>query len=188
MSDLSAVIENFDDDELVEEPTSGELVPKTSTKDELPIQMWGQFCFDLVIQHHNHARVCADYGITEAHLLELLENKAFIDRLKDAKMQVKTLGPNAGFVLLARTQAEEHIVTLGKLARQEGVHPGIRVKAIENIVRYAHLDPQTQKQAKESERGASSPGALVQFNIGGGLLGSGMKTIEVASAPAGELE
>lgn len=188
MSDLASIIDNFDEDSIMEEATSGELVPKTFTKDELPIQMWGQFCFDLILQHPNHARVCTDYGITEAHLLELLENRAFIDRLKDAKMQVKTLGPNAGFVLLARTQAEEHIVTLGKLARQEGVHPGIRVKAIENIVRYAHLDPQTQKQAKENERGASSPGVLVQFNIGGGLLGSGMKTIEVASTPAGEVE
>lgn len=188
MSELADIIESFDDDDLVEEPTTGDLIPKTSTKGKLPMPMWGQFCFDLVMTHPNHAQVCADYGITEDYLLELLENRAFLDRLKDAKMQVKTLGPSAGFVLTARTQAERHLVTLGQIADQVSAHPGVRVKAIESIVRYAHLDPQTQRQAKENERGSSSPGVLVQFNIGGGLLGSGMKTIEVAATPIGDGE
>lgn len=187
MSNFANLVESFDDDDMVEEPTSGQLVSKTSTTVKLPIPMWGQFCFDLIMTHPHHAQVCSDYGIPEDHLLELLENKAFIDRLKDAKIQVKTLGPSAGFVLTARTQAERHLVTLGQIADQVSVHPGVRVKAIENIVRYAHLDPQTQKQSRETERDAASPGVLVQFNIGGGLLGSGMKTIEIASSPLPEM-
>lgn len=188
MSELADVVESFDDDDLMEEPTTGDLVPKTRDKEKLPMPMWGQLCFDLVMAHPNHEQVCADYGLDEIQLLDLLGNKAFLDRLKDAKLQVKTLGPSAGFVLTARTQAERHLVTLGQIADQTSVHPGVRVKAIENIVRYAHLDPQTQKQARENERTSASPGVLVQFNIGGGLLGSAMKTIEVAASPVGDGE
>jgi hypothetical protein len=163
--------------EIAEAHGANEVTDKLS--DELSPDLWGQLCFDLVMNQGEHDRVLRGYGLSEVGMLNLLENKVFCDRLKDAKLQVKTLGATAGFVLSARAQAERHLVTLGQIAESNTTHPAVRVKAIENMVRYAHLDPQTQKQVKENEQRGSSPGVLVQFNIGGGLLGGGAKTIEV---------
>jgi hypothetical protein len=151
-------------------------------KDELHSNLWGSFCFDLILNQSDHERVCAAFGLTLAGLGKLLDNTAFVDRLKDAKLQVKTLGPTAGFVLAARAQAEKHLVTLGNVAGDTAVPHVVRVKAIENLVRYAHLDPQTQKQARDNERQTSSPGVLVQFNIGGNLLGQNRRTLEVQTS------
>lgn len=183
------VFEGFDDlDELELEPEqsgntniSSELVKPLD--ETLHPQLWGAFCFDVVLAPGEHDKVCAAYNVSVDTLAHLLDNKAFVDRLKDAQLQVKTLGPTAGFVLAARAQAEKHIVTLGNLADNSSVHPSVRVKAVENLVRYAHLDPQTQRQARDSEQRGSSPGVLVQFNIGGSLLGTNRHTIEVQAQP-----
>lgn len=187
MTDTADLLDGFDEFDEPENEIQTEIaqthgVPATNAVHDLHPEVWGSFCFDLIMAPGEHDRVCTAYGLTLEGFNSLLDNKVFVDRLKDAKLQVKTLGPTAGFVLAARAQAEKHLVTLGNIAENNAVHPGVRVKAVENLVRYAHLDPQTQKQAKDNEQRGSSPGVLVQFNIGGGLLGGSRQTIEVQAS------
>lgn len=163
--------------------------PDTQSKPELlpdgtlVPRLWGSLCFDLAL-NRDYEGVCADYGMTLEALSSLLDRPAFVDRLKDANLQVKTLGPSAGFVLASRIAAEEHVITLGQLAKDSNTNPAIRVRAIENLVRYAHLDPSTNKPANSSTTNgqAHSPGVLVQLNIGAGLMGSTPRTIEVKTS------
>jgi hypothetical protein len=173
-----------EDSEAFEETRDGSITPAPLAP--VSFQLWGALCFDLVLAPTETAEVCRSHAITEQQLLALLENKAFIDKLKDAKLQVKTLGSSAGFVLTARAEAEKHIVTLSKLAKDTGVNAGVRVRAIENITRYAHLDPATSSKGKEGQDSNRS-GVLVQFNIGGGILGE-RKTLTVEAAPQSQGE
>jgi hypothetical protein len=175
-----------EDSEAFEETPDGSITPTPPAP--VPFQMWGALCFDLVLDPQDTAGVCRSHSITEQQLLILLENKAFIDKLKDAKLQVKTLGSSAGFVLTARAEAEKHVVTMSRLASDTGINAGVRVRAMENIVRYAHLDPATSSKGKEGQDSNRS-GVLVQFNIGGGILGERKTlTIEAAPQPQGETE
>lgn len=177
--DMFEGFDELDDPPVTEEQPEPYEITETPRSERLSPELWGTFCLDLILNPGQHDDVCKAFGIEITELQRLLELKPFTDRLGDLNLQVKTLGPNAGFVLAARAQAEKHLVTLGNIAENSTVHPGVRVKAVENLVRYAHLDPQTQKQTKENEQRSSSPGVLVQFNIGGGLLGSNKQTLEV---------
>ena len=159
------------DTEAFEETETGEIAP--THMPQVPFQMWGALCFDLVLAPTETEQVCAAHGIAPEQLIQLLDNKAFTDKLKDARAQVKTLGASAGFVLNARAAAEKHIVTLSDLAGNISVNAGVRVRAIENITRYAHLDPAASQKGKE---GANTSGVLVQFNIGGGIVGKSTLT------------
>lgn len=175
-----AHLDDFNDEVLVEpQPARTVSAAVTATNEILTHDKWGPFCFDMALNSDDWQLVCETYQITEDCFGRLLDNPAFVNRLKDAKMQVKTLGPSAGFVLLARVEAEKHLVTLSKIAGQQGVGELTRVRAIENITRYAHLDPSVQKGSGKEENRTASPGVLVQFNIGGGLLGKSTQVIDV---------
>lgn len=189
-----AVLQNFDEDDDFEENSStGQLTPKLDAVTSPPLppalndntlhsSLWEPFCLDLSMANADAEQVCGDYSITQECLLDLLANATFIARLREAKARVKSLGPNAGFILTAHAQAAKHLVTLGSIADSQSTHASIRVKAIENIVRYAHLDPATTKKDKDMDTG----GVSVQFNIGGNLLGNDRRTIDlVAEVPQG---
>lgn len=174
-----------EDSEAFEETLDGSITPAPPTP--VPFQLWGALCFDLVLSPEDTAGVCRTHQITEQQLLNLLDNKSFVDKLKDAKLQVKTLGSSAGFVLTARAEAEKHVVTMSRLASDTGINAGVRVRAMENIVRYAHLDPATNTKGKEGDSNRS--GVLVEFNIGGGILGVRKTlTIEGHAVQQGEAE
>jgi hypothetical protein len=162
------------------------LFPEDVTADgSLAPRVWGSFCFDLAVNPAGHEAVCFDYGITPEALGALLERKPFVDRLRDAALQVKALGPSAGFVLSARMAAEKHLVTLNNIAEDTNVNTAIRVRVIENLVRYAHMDPSVQKSARDDGK-PNSPGVLVQLNIGAGLLGPSSRIIELKTPDADE--
>lgn len=159
--------------EAFEETPDGTII--ATPPPSVPFQLWGALCFDLVLAADDTEGVCRSHGITDAQLLTLLENKAFIDKLRDARTQIKNLGSSAGFVLTARAEAEKHVVTMSNMAGDSGVNSGVRVRAIENLVRYAHLDPATNgKNSQDVNRS----GVLVQFNIGGNILEHKTLTLE----------
>jgi hypothetical protein len=140
--------------------------------------------FDIALAPEDLNAILDTYAITPEQFALLSTNQSFVDRLEGAALQVKTLGPNAGFVLNAQRQAETLINTLGGIAQDKTNHPAVRVKAIENIVRYAHLDPSVQKAAKDSGERTSAPGVLVQLNFGGNLGKLINRTIDVT--PTGQ--
>jgi hypothetical protein len=179
MDTLNALIEDFSNIEVVP-PTTQQLesLEPIPISDTIDPSQWGELCFDLVLRQDMYEQVLKDYNLSPEGMLHLLNNKAFTNRLKDANIQVNSLGPTAGFSLAARHYAEKHITTLSNIASDIASPHAVRVKAIENLVRYAHLDPATAKTPKDSDQ-RSSPGVLVQFNIGGGLLGNNRRTLEV---------
>ena len=186
-----AHLDDFDEEEsyVTTSTTAPANTLSTTTHSETLVHdQWGPFCFDMALSSDDWQVVCETYKITESCFERLLDNPAFVNRLKDARMQVKTLGPNAGFVLFARVEAEKHLLTLSNIAGQQGVGELTRVRAIENLVRYAHMDPSVQKGSAKDDNRATSPGVLVQFNIGGGLLGKNTQVIDVNPEPAGNDE
>lgn len=155
------------------------LVPSTATVALAPA-LWGPLAFDVALSPDDLEGILKTYDITLDQFTQLTLNQGFKDRLDGAALQVKTLGPTAGFVLNAQSQAEKLINTLGDIAKDTTAHVAVRVKAIENIVRYAHLDPSIQRASKESgERSTAAPGVLVQLNFGGQLGKLINRTIEV---------
>lgn len=136
----------------------------------LDAEVWASFCYDLLLAPDAHVRVCADYSITENDLSLLLDNPAFKARLRECRAHVQSMGPNAGFILMARMLAEKHVATLGQLASDIKIAPAVRLRAIENMTRYAHLDPSTTPPEKrEPGTQGSSGGALVQLIFNGSL-------------------
>lgn len=183
MNSLTDLIQDFDVPEPISEGsaalTGQEHALTTHANNTLAVQLWGSLCFDLALRPDNYITILEDYNLSEEGLIQLLDNKAFVNRLKDAQLQIKTLGPTAGFVLAARTQAEKHISTVSNIISDAATPALVRVKAFSDLARFAHLDPATQKTTREGGEQRSSPGVLVQFNIGGGLLGKNKSTIDI---------
>lgn len=168
-------LESFDDETDNETLTPFAVPNVTPATTTLSPKLWNAFCYDLVFADMKYPDVCKSYGITDTHLLDMLCNPKFADRLKACKKEVKELGPNAAFVLSARAEAATHIQTLSNIASHAAINAGVRVRAIESLVRFADLDPSTQK----ADKAGTNSGVMVQFVIGGGLLGSDTSTINV---------
>ena len=143
----------------------------------IPVKAWGPLCYDLVLaKDASIPQVCAEYAISERQLNELLDNKRFLARLKEARTHVNELGPNAGFILAARIGAEQSVIALTEMVIHPSTPAAVRVSAAEKLVQFAKLDPR-QDVAK-----TQASGVTVQFNIGGGLLAGGASSLNVQSA------
>jgi hypothetical protein len=146
--------------------------------DSLPLSLWGSLACDLAIRPTEFGTILKDYKLSEKGLDKLLSNDAFTARLREARDQVKIHGPNAGFILSARVEAERHLSTLSTIAGANSTPPVVRVKAIEQLVNYAGLDPKTNG-IDQSTKDTADKGPSIMFNFGGGLLGNGKTSINL---------
>lgn len=100
-------------------------------------------------------------GITPDTFTRLLEDKVFQSAIRKYTKELTENG--VSFQLKARIQAEELLKRQYILIHDPETPPAVAVKAIENVVRWAGLEPKTSQQA------AASPGAGFQivFNLNG---------------------
>jgi hypothetical protein len=99
-------------------------------------------------------------GISKDVFLVLAEDKVF---QQSVQRYVKELTENgASFQLKARLQAEDLLKRQWFLIHDPDTPPAVAVKAIENTVRWAGLEPKTSSQNQNTSQG---PGFQIIFNL-----------------------
>lgn len=99
-------------------------------------------------------------NITPDKFLALLEDKLFQNKIKN---YIKELQENGvSFQLQARLQAEDLLKKQYILIHDPDTPPAVTIKAIENTVRWAGLEPKTGQNALVS---GTNPGFQIIFNL-----------------------
>lgn len=152
------------------------LVEKEAAKLPKPHE-WGGLALELLLEPDNAEEICETYGTTaEAVYAALDSNKDFHAAFSEAKSRIKSLGPNAGYILRAQYMAEQQLRPLQELATGPAVPPQIKLKAIEMTAKFALLDPSVQKK---DDKAAGAAGVSVTFNFGAGLPTPSANVIDV---------
>lgn len=139
---------------------------------------WGALALELRLMPYDHERVCASYNTSleivgamlgvATHPLITAPVKAFQTAMKEAKRQIESLGPDAGFILRARTISEGHLLLIDQLAKNPSAPPQIRLKAIELATQLARLHPGVAGRGGGEEK-APAVGVMVNISMGAGL-------------------
>ena len=138
---------------------------------------WGALALELSLMPFESERICRTYKTTPDIVLAMLGMashpnvqpvKAFQLALREAKNQIKALGPDAGFILRARTLSESHLLLLDQIARNPHTPPQVALKAIELSTQLARLHPGVAGRGGGEEK-ASAVGVMVNITMGAGL-------------------
>lgn len=139
---------------------------------------WGALALELRLMPFDGERICKTYKTSADIVLAMLGKgthpnvpepvKAFQLALREAKNQIESLGPDAGFILRARTLSEQHLLLLDRLARNANTPPQVALKAIELGSQLARLHPGTAGRSGGEEK-APAVGVMVNITMGAGL-------------------
>lgn len=138
---------------------------------------WGALALELKLMPFDADRICASYNTTPDIVLAMLGKadhptigpvKAFQTALVEAGRQIKALGPEAGFILRARTLSEGHLQLLDQLARNGSTPPQVKLKAIELGTQLSRLHPGVGARSGDGEK-AAAVGVVVNISMGAGL-------------------
>ena len=102
--------------------------------------------------------ILARHNITAAQLHSLMQSPAFSKALHGYAKELRENG--ASFRLKARIQAEELLKSNWKIIHDPATPPGVAVKAIENTVRWADLEPRKDMDT------SSRPAITVNIDLG----------------------
>lgn len=141
----------------------------------VPASVWGSVILDLVLQTSDEQSIAEAYGLDLPGLEALKIHPPFMAELEKVSTYVDSLGPDAGFILRSRALAEAALPEMGRLVMNKDIHPSVRTKLFNDLVRFANLDPQTtQDKAKNT-----GPQTTVHINMGGILKASATAIIDV---------
>lgn len=139
---------------------------------------WGALALELRLMPFDCERICETYNTSVDIVLAMLGTgshpevpepvKAFQTALREAKRQIESLGPDAGFILRARTISEGHLLLIDQLAKNAATPPQIRLKAIELATQLARLHPGVAGRGGGEEK-APAVGVMVNISMGAGL-------------------
>lgn len=119
---------------------------------------------DAVGAKEGYAAVIARHGVAPQQLHTLLQSTAFCTKVETYRRELQESG--ASFRLKAAIQAEELLKTQWRIIHDPDTPPATAVKAIENVVRWAELEP--KKTGPEDDIGSRRPQVVVNIDLSGG--------------------
>lgn len=130
---------------------------------------WAPLIVELLSEPDLIGTICEKYKTSPVEVDHLkANNQGFMNQWRDLEDKFNALGRNAGFQLRATLLAERSLPELGKLA-ETSKNDQTKLRAIENIMRLARVDPQTERAVKDSGGKVAAAGVAVTVNFGPGM-------------------
>lgn len=152
---------------------------------QVPIAMrpheWGGLIMEILLDPKRIDKIVKAHGTSYDEVEELMKtNREFQIAIREARSRIRAHGPNSGFVLRTQFMAEDLLGDLYALAKNPATPPAVRLRAIENTVGWARLDPKLDKDRRD----ATDHGVHVSFNV----IGLGQELPRVVSVEPTQIE
>ena len=126
----------------------------------------GSFCKELVLQLEPLPNFLQSWELTEDDYERLRRSEFFQNEMKAAVEEVRSMGPDAGFIARCKILSEDFLPKMVQLMEAPTTSPDVKVSLFDKFTDLARLKPSKQTQTDNTVKGP-----LVTFNFGAGMPG-----------------